>query len=191
MLALYSLKKMIKTRVLQNRYSDLNSVFIFNNFLDLEYLKKVRAKTFEITKKDSMNKSTNVKASMTDWKEVLNHKVYQELTTRIIQILDITIQLRSPACDNFEYMIDDFWAMRHYKGDNSNLHIHLPSLFSGVFYVDVPGETILKFNNFDYSEVIKTNSLYLFASTIQHEVFRQEYEEPRLSVAFNISLKKI
>ena len=182
---------MIKTRIIQNRYSDLNSVFVYENFLDHKYLKKLQQKPFEITKKDIMKKSTNVKATMTNWKDVLQHKEYQELTTKIVQILDITIQLRSPSCDNFEYHIDDFWAMRHNRGDHSNLHIHLPSIFSGVFYVDVPGDTLLKFNNFDHSELIKTNTLYLFASSIQHEVFRQQYDEPRLSLAFNISMKKL
>jgi hypothetical protein len=169
------------------------SVFIFENFLEKKYLDKITKKVENLTngREKALTNQTNVKAVMTDWCECLKHSIFENLNAQIIQFLNIVYRLRSQHHTmDINYIFKEMWAMRHKKGDHTLLHDHaIGNDWSGAFYLKVPGETIIDFPEFTKREQIKENSLYLFPSMIKHEVFKQKYDEHRLSLAFNINVE--
>lgn len=182
----------VNTRTIQFHPLSLYSVFIFENILDQKYLKQLTKKVDEITNTDVEGPVTNVKAYMTDWKECLNHKEFNEISRLIIQFLNTVLRLRSPHNTvGFVYTIKEMWAMRHKKEDYTALHDHMCDTdWSGAFYCRVPGETVIEFPEFTKREHLKENTLYLFPSMLKHEVFKQTYDEHRLSIAFNLNVTR-
>ena len=182
----------VNTKVIQFHSSSLYSVFIFENLFDKNYLDILNKKVDLLTKNNvSMTRLSTVKATMTDWEECLKHKTFTKLNTKIIELLNTVIRLRtSHERVSLNYKILEMWAMRHKKGDKTILHDHsLGDIkWSGAFYVNVPGETIIDFPEFRQREVIKNNTLYLFPSMVKHEVYEQTYDKHRLSIAFNINV---
>jgi hypothetical protein len=184
--------EIINTKVIQFHPSSLYSVFVFENVFDKNYLNTLHKKVDSLTKDNvSMTRMSNVKATMTDWEECLKYKTFTKLNTKIIELLNTVIRLRtSHETIDLSYKIIEMWGMRHKKGDYTNLHDHWVGdvKWSGAFYVSVPGETIIEFPEFKKREQIKSNSLYLFPGMVKHEVYEQKYDEHRLSLAFNINV---
>ena len=184
--------KMKRLRIISNVNLSIYSIYIVDNFLEEEYYKQVFKKVKEITKKDSMGNITNVKANMTTFKELMNHKVFQRFFTDSITMLHFIYTLR---CDHpnedFEFRLCDGWAMKHCKGDQTTMHTHGPTYWSAAYYPKIPGETYMHFPDFQHSELLKTNSLYLFHGLTRHGVDPQQYQEPRYSMSFNVEKIKI
>lgn len=181
---------MINASVYCNEHSSLNAIYKFENFLENDYLQKIVKKTEKLTEKDSLNRKTIVKANVTNFNELLKHNEYKEFIEKVIQQLELIIRLRANNKESWEYLITDFWGMRHKKGDVSLRHNHLASHWSGSFYLKVPGETFIFFPEFNYKDLIKENVLYLFSSLTDHYTSIQEYAGNRISVAFNILMKR-
>ena len=91
-------------------------------------------------------------------------------------------------------------------------HRHPNSVFSGTFYIKtIPNDTIQVFSNimshpllyaydcdfknqnmhnaFSYSQPVKTNSLVIFSSNLEHRVPTNNSNETRISLAFNTFLR--
>jgi uncharacterized protein (TIGR02466 family) len=106
------------------------------------------------------------------------------------------------------YKIDQCWANIYQKGDFQETHIHLGFDFSAVYFVSAPtGSGKLVFENpllaFDMRP-IKTNNetelnttaavyapvegqLVVFRSNLRHGVYPHNSDQPRISIAFNLS----
>ena len=86
----------VNTKVIQFHSSSLYSVFIFENLFDKNYLDILNKKVDLLTKNNvSMTRLSNVKATMTDWEECLKHKTFTKLNTKIIELLNTVIRLRT------------------------------------------------------------------------------------------------
>jgi len=183
--------EMIRTTVIANEQMSLNAVYRFENFLEEDYLNLLTEKTEELTLTDFQQRKTNVKANMTEYDKLLYVEEYQHFIQKSIQFLDFIMRIRGGTREGWEYIMDDFWGMRHQKGDNTIRHRHLPAHWSGSFYLKVPGDTKMYFPEFDFVDTLKENTLYLFPAFVDHLTSIQDYEENRISIAFNISLNKI
>ena len=112
-----------------------------------------------------------------------------------------------------EFYITNSWVVKHEKGDASDLHRHDNSLLSGVVYVktnDSTGEIVFdagKPTNIfpsaicvDYIELNLANSpswahypydndILIFPSHVLHKVEKNNSDETRYSLAFNVFLR--
>ena len=101
------------------------------------------------------------------------------------------------------------WANRHYLNDYCHEHHHSNSVFSGVYYLNIPpnsgpgivfkrmGPTwtsdawefnldeVTAQNELVHLKRVNTNMLLLFPSHLTHMVPASETDEPRYSIAFN------
>ena len=107
-------------RLIQNNITSHYAVYIVDNFLESDYHKQILEKVMELTQKDSMAQQTNVKANMTKFTELLNHKLFEKMFMMSVELLQMFFTLRSPSPTNpYEYIIDEAWAMKHMKGNNT------------------------------------------------------------------------
>jgi hypothetical protein len=184
MLALYLLKKM-KLELIQYSHNAINSIYIYKDFLEnkdqlLFYKNKIK----EHTRSDQMNRDTNVKATMTDWWTLLKDKDFDFLHSKLLHTIHNTIFLRSPGKLR-GYKIHNSWGMKHCQGDGTICHIH-ECLFAGVFYLDVPCTTMIRFEDFNMEYPLEDNLFMFFPGYTKHAVSTHTSESPRLSMAFNV-----
>jgi len=107
--------------------------------------------------------------------------------------------------DNKKYSIREYWAHIHEKNHSTNLHHHAvvhdlknAPIFSGVYYIAAPkdcGVIVFQYPINQYEEKrywIKPEPglFILFPSTLLHYVTRNESEEKRISISFNIENDK-
>lgn len=183
----------MKLRLIQTNCSAINSIYIIENFLeDLNYFNELTHKVSSMTQEDKMNRSTNVKANMTDWKALLKDDFFTPLHKKILDLFLLIYSLRSPHPDmRISVSLFDSWCMRHKKGDLTDEHTHL-SYFSGAFYLKVPCDTSLWIADYQESVNLKENMLMFFPGHTKHSVpLPHSSEEDRLSMAFNINIDRI
>ncbi len=149
------------TRLLQYNNVSPFCVYIFDNFLDKEYQNIILQKTIELTKEDSLDHVTNVKANMTKTSELLKHEEYNFL---------------------------NMWGMQHFKNHYTKNHTHGEVDWSGAYYLRCPDETNIYFPDVDDRDVITENSLYLFPGGFQHYTDRHVSDTSRVSIAFNCNI---
>jgi|TARA_R100000030_G_scaffold59099_1_gene44367 hypothetical protein len=184
---------MIHLRVFQYNPTSIYSVYKFTNFLKEDYLQLLTEKTLSLTEKDHMNRATNVKANMTDYRELLSHPEYKDFFELAAQQFLMIVALKTPhVCDKITVRYEEAWGMKHNKGDFTDLHWHYATgnTWSGVFCLKTPAENQeqdwIHFADFNVRDRIEANSLYLFHSFVKHEVSAHHSEEPRISISFNM-----
>jgi len=183
----------MKLKLLQHNENQIDSVYIYTDFLSKEEVFLVRDIVDKITKKDqSLSYQTNVKANMTSYKELLQHKDYGLFMRKSLQYLNIIYKLRSPHPDQrIRYDFMDLWGMRHKKGNSTLLHTHAQTGWSGAFYFKLPDTTYMNFPDFDTFQQLQENTLYLFPGLIKHSVPKHTHDIDRISLAFNIDFKAV
>ena len=83
---------------------------------------------------DARNRTTNVKAKMTKW-NMLDHKPFKIIGDKVEKtIQDFFHEYTDLDLDTF---MTTCWGSLYSKGDYSELHAHVPALYSWVYYVDV------------------------------------------------------
>jgi len=109
-----------------------------------------------------------------------------------------------------ELKLNNFWYNVNTFGDYNTLHNHRGSIFSGVFYIDVPdtnmgninferGDDIAyymppleKYNNFTGERASygpETGKLIIFPSWLKHSVDGCRSKKNRISMSFNYGIK--
>jgi len=181
----------MKIKLIQSSCSAINSVYIVEDFLDdLEYLNFLSSKVEKYTLKDEMQKSTNVKASMTSWQKLLRDPDFNTIHIKILEILSNIYILRTPhPNEQIVFSYHDSWGMSHQINDFTINHIHFPSTFSGSFYFKVPCATEIYFDDYESGVQLKENMLLLFPSLCKHKVSKHTSEVNRISMAFNIHME--
>lgn len=181
----------MKIKLIQSSCNAINSVYIVEDFLDdLEYLNFLSSKIEKYTLEDEMQKSTNVKASMTSWQKLLKDSDFNNIHVKILEILSNIYTLRTPHPDApITFLYQDSWGMSHQMNDFTVNHIHAPSAFAGGFYFKVPCATEMYFDDYQSSVQLKENMLVLFPALCKHKVSNHTSEVNRISMAFNIEIK--
>ena len=177
------------TRLLQYNNVSPFCVYIFDNFLDKEYQNIILQKTIELTKEDSLNHVTNVKANMTKTSELLKHEEYNFLKGRIATFLNLCFTLRTAHWSekrNINFL--NMWGMQHFKNHYTKNHTHGEVDWSGAYYLRCPDETNIYFPDVEDRDVITENSLYLFPGGFQHYTDRHVSDTSRVSIAFNCNI---
>ena len=179
----------MKLKLIQHRETCIDSVYIFEDFLDdFNYLNFVKEKIIKSTEIDKMNHSTNVKATMTEYDDLLKDQDLVFLQRKILETIATSFQLRTPHPNQeFKLSLIDCWGMKHTKGQFTKQHSHSGAAWSGSFYIDVPEPVEMFFDDFLQSIELKSNMLVFFTGHIKHLVHESKKESTRLSIGFNIS----
>ena len=108
---------------------------------------------------------------------------------------------------NIKFYITQSWCNYNRTGEHHHHHIHNNSMISGVFYVQTDGTRIqfhkgrdsfpLKMNfseqNLLNSDITffktEANRLFLYPSTLEHSVPKNQSDKERISLAFNTFIK--
>lgn len=182
----------MKLDVIQISSSAINSIYIYRNFLeDLNKLNYFKKKIEKLTEKDEMQRTTNVKASMTSFNKLIEDNKFEYLHKKILETLSITWMLRTPHPENeVRFEIFNSWGMKHKKGDFTLNHIHMCN-FSCAFYMKVPKSTYIKFDDFERTLELEENMLLLFPGYTKHSVFENNSDDYRISMSSNINIYKI
>jgi uncharacterized protein (TIGR02466 family) len=128
-------------------------------------------------------------------KEIINQKIFE---------------LSKNIGPNVELKLDNCWLNINYKGNSNNTHVHPLCLFSGVIYISVPensgqitfyadsaskhyppiinDKSDLFFQSVNYAP--ENGKILLFPAWLSHSVSENMSDEPRISIAFNISQKQ-
>ncbi len=184
----------MKIRLIQSNCSSINSVYIFEDFLEnSHYLNLLKNEIAKYTSKpNKLDYKTNVLGKMTDWTELLENEHFSKIHTSILETLYNVINLRNP-CPNQKMKIQyqDSWGMKHEEGDYTRDHIHNFCNFSGSFYFEVPTPTLMWFEDYQQDIELKNNMLVLFPALCKHRVSRHQGQKPRYSMAFNMNLNVV
>lgn len=183
----------MKLSVIQSSSAAINSVYILKDFMDdLQNKNFLCEKIKNYTLVDEMAKSTNVKASMTSWRKLLEDSDFNDLHLKILETLAMIFTLRNPHPEEkYTFSYQDSWGMCHQKGDFTLNHVHAECRFSGAFYLDVPCPTHMFFDDYDEKVKLKSNMLVLFPGLCKHKVEENVSDEKRISMAFNIDFERM
>ena len=131
---------------------------------------------------DTQRHKTNVKADMTDWFMQKQHKQFQEVGDKAIEIA-----IKNSPYD-MEMELFDCWGVIYQKDDWTKAHDHWPHPWSFVYYIrcgekDAP----LQFPDADLSVYPSSGQIVLFPGWVRHAVPPQDHDSERIVVAGNIS----
>tara|TARA_B100001250_G_C19814540_1_gene797564 strand:- start:5184 stop:5783 length:600 start_codon:yes stop_codon:yes gene_type:complete len=131
---------------------------------------------------DTQRHKTNVKADMTDWFMQKQHKQFQEVGDKAIEIA-----IKNSPYD-MEMELFDCWGVIYQKDDWTKAHDHWPHPWSFVYYIrcgekDAP----LQFPDADLSVYPSSGEIVLFPGWVRHAVPPQDHDSERIIVAGNIS----
>ena len=176
-------------RVIQTNCSAINSIYIYYNFLeDMEYLNLLKGKIQKHATKSEQYNSTTLLAKQTGYHTLIEDTDFNKIHQSIGHTLYNTIKLRNPTPnDKIQISFEASWGICHEEGDSTQEHIHPFINFSGAFYLDVPTDTRMWFEDFQQDVKLETNMLILFPSLCKHRVHKHVGKQPRISMAFNIN----
>ena len=131
---------------------------------------------------DTQRHKTNVKADMTDWFMQKQHKQFQEVGDKAIEIA-----IKNSPYD-MEMELFDCWGVIYQKDDWTKAHDHWPHPWSFVYYIRC-GEKYapLQFPDADLSVYPSSGEIVLFPGWVRHAVPPQDHDSERIVVAGNIS----
>jgi len=131
---------------------------------------------------DTQHHKTNVKAEMTDWFMQKQHKHFQEVGDKAIEIA----KKNSPY--DMEMELFDCWGVIYQKDDWTKTHDHWPHPWSFVYYIRCGEEDApLQFPDADLSIHPSSGEMVLFPGWVRHAVPIQDHDSERIIVAGNIS----
>ena len=128
----------------------------------------------------NMSYKTNVQASMTEW----------EVETKGVKILGewITEDILGSAYKQYKMIMHNAWFAKYAKEEYTKSHIHLPSVFSFVYFIQSPsGSSPLVFTYSKKEIEPKEGLLVLFPSVLYHQVPPNKCDD-RIVLAGNISV---
>ena len=152
---------------------------------------------------DARKRTTNVKAKMTKW-NMLDHKPFKIVSDKVEKtIQDFFHEYTSLDLETF---MTTCWGSIYGKGDYSELHAHVPALYSWVYYVKVdenaaplhfPRKLIgpIKDESFGWKDNTPDSGLYyrpksgtgiIFPGWLQHQVPPHDNDAERVIVVGNV-----
>jgi uncharacterized protein (TIGR02466 family) len=140
---------------------------------------------------------------------VLEHDDLQDLKAFFQHYLNVFVEKIIIPKTEFKLYITQSWLNYTKDGEYHHLHTHPNSVISGVFYISAVGDKIIfnrkdpnyildfetdnfqLFNSKSWFFEVKTNELFLFPSTLQHNVETRDNKknDVRVSLAFNTFFK--
>lgn len=131
---------------------------------------------------DQQNRSTNVKADMTEWQSFFPD--WKELSRDIVSnhLIELVGNIEAT------WIVHSLWGVNYRKGDYTIFHDHSPSTFSFCYYVKVDkGSSPLVFSDIDYKYFPEESNLIIFPSHLKHGVPSHLSDGERIVISGNIN----
>ena len=131
---------------------------------------------------DQQNRSTNVKADMTEWQSFFPD--WKELSRDIVSnhLIELVGNIEAT------WIVHSLWGVNYRKGDYTIFHDHSPSTFSFCYYVKVDkGSSPLVFSDIDYKYFPAESNLIIFPSHLKHGVPSHLSDGERIVISGNIN----
>ena len=166
---------------------------------------KIKNKLLKIILDIEKNKKSDEKTNIGGFQKELECR---ELFLSLIS--DEIKKYKSLLNFNRELKLDNFWCNINYKNNYNLSHIHPKTYFSGVYYLKVPKnsgqivfnnsniflrmhpelETACNNPNFNVCREVnpKEDLLLMFPSYLVHEVEKNNSDDKRISISFNLIL---
>ena len=180
------------------------TIQVFDNVLEVEYIDSMV---------DDITRSSKEVGRKENWQSNHNPKLHENLKYKALG--DRVLELSKVYIDDlkFEYeehYITDMWSNILKPNETHSPHTHSNNLVSGVFYLqsndDSPAITFIdprpqtsvlqplqkeytKDNSTMYYYPAKVNRMVLFPSWLQHYVPKNNSNNNRISIAFNVMLR--
>jgi hypothetical protein len=180
------------------------TIFRSDNILSQDYLNQIKNFTNNLIDRNSL-RTTALSVDSTHKTNNLIH--YKEYDLLIIEILNRVRAFGEAMgfCSKTQMQnlyIANMWANRSVEGDFNFPHVHTNSIFSGVYYLESPVNSIITFYDNVYNMAVDpkdlnvfsyrhtqypciTNSMFLFKSDLLHGNERQPTGN-KLAISFNV-----
>lgn len=134
---------------------------------------------------DKRNRSTNVKAVMTEWL-MTDHRCFKAVADTVESIIQEWYQQHTSL--TLETFMTTCWGSIYKKGDYSEPHRHTPALYSWVYYVKVNENTSpIQFNaNPPFTYHPTSGDGVIFPGWLEHETPVQTVDDDRIIVVGNV-----
>ena len=143
---------------------------------------------------DQQNRSTNVKAIMTDWDWQRDNPRIKRLKECIIaEAYSHPICKEIPKICFFKLTVDDFWANIYNKGDYTGSHNHygvLSGLSFAYFLKTEWYHPSLIFSESGKKMKPKEGTYIIFPNYVKHHVPKNRFKETRITLSGNLTIKK-
>tara|TARA_Y100001972_G_scaffold126073_1_gene178866 strand:- start:2127 stop:2651 length:525 start_codon:yes stop_codon:yes gene_type:complete len=126
---------------------------------------------------DNMSFKTNVKDQMTSYTYFNDDEEFGKIVSQFITYVDRNMSLR-------KYCLLDSWGIKCNLSGETLEHDHLPSLWSGVLYLN-SHKQVLNFPEINQSVKPEKGSFALFSSFLKHKTSINETKEIKYGLSFN------
>ena len=128
-----------------------------------------------------MSYKTNVQASMSSWKSAVDSPGVKMLEEWIFKY-----PLGQYLNKGFKFVINSAWFAKYSIGDNTINHMHIPAVFSFVYFIQSPpGSSPLIFTTSKLEIKPEEGKLVMFPSLLYHHVPHNKCDN-RIVLAGNI-----
>ena len=168
------IEKHIEKQVLQDYFFvegiiDINSKYFINKIKE------------GFKKENNQSYKTNVKDKMTSWNYFNEDEEFLKILENLIKYVDNHISFPS-------YTIQDSWGFCVSSGNHTIEHNHIPTLWSGVIYLNKHNQT-LDFNQIYTRVKPEKGKFALFSSFLKHGCLPHHNKETKWGISFNLAPK--
>lgn len=134
---------------------------------------------------DKRGRTTNVKALMTEWL-MTDHKPFKVVCDRVEEVIQDWYKQHTDL--NLKTFMTTCWGSIYQKGDYSEIHAHMPALYSWVYYVKVDDNSApLVFpNKPGHVYKPKSGTGIIFPGWLVHQVPEHTDNSERIIVVGNV-----
>ncbi len=123
-----------------------------------------------ITSLPSKQGPSNIRAHATDWDVLFDYPQIKSLINFVSDQIIGNI-LRSYSLQKDDITCPEIWGVSYKKGDQTTAHSHLPSLFSFVYYVNVPDKSSPLYFNYSKETIEpQEGDCVIFDAALTHSV---------------------
>ena len=151
--------------------------------IPLEYNRLLIEEAYKIG--DKQAKTSNVKATMSDWEIFQHTKVFNPLLKNIMKACATFFTPEGNDPNN--WVLHEAWTAIYKKGEYAKEHHHLPSVVSFTYYMQSDGYTLLCFSRNQHKVFPTNDTLIAFPSFISHSVPKHNTPTDRVVLAGNIN----
>ena len=174
---------MNNVEVLQHNFETIKPESIFTSIIEDDEMNKNIIEQIRKTG-DVQDYKTNVKAYMTDW-DMRGKPGFDKLEKIIMDMTNYLSKIYYNRPINPR--VENLWGMIYKKGDYAMVHDHWPSLWSGVYYIEVPDNSgDLFFPQLKQAMAPKKNQMIVFEGKTRHGVRESLSDKERIAVSFNV-----
>ena len=174
---------MNNVEVLQHNFETIKPESIFTSIIEDDEMNKNIIEQIRKTG-DVQDYKTNVKAYMTNW-DMRGKPGFDKLEKIIMDMVNYLSKIYYNRPINPR--VENLWGMIYKKGDYAMVHDHWPSLWSGVYYIEVPNNSgDLFFPQLKQTMAPKKNQMIVFEGKTRHGVRESLSDKERIAVSFNV-----